>query len=83
MMVIFPDRYFYVLFFIFCKLRDKNNILGPYSEKRKSGTPGGQFLAVPYLCHFGPSDRILVIGVRKLCAEFHAFNPMCTVLMKK
>ena len=73
MRFIFPERYFYVQFFVFCKLRDKHNILGPYSEKKKSGTPGGQFQAVPNLCHFGLSDQILVLDVRKLCGKFHAF----------
>ena len=73
MRLLFRERYFYVLFFVFCKVRDKDNILGSYSEKKKSGTPGGHFQAVPNLCHLGPSDQILVIGVRKLCAKFHAF----------
>ena len=37
------------------------------------GTPGGQFQAVPNLCLFGPSDQILVFGVRKIYAKFHPF----------
>ncbi len=70
MRFIFSERYFYVQFFVFCKLREFGvRIL----KKRKPGTPGGQFQAVPNVCHFGPSDQILVIDVRKLCGKFHAF----------
>ena len=32
-----------------------------------------QFRAFPKNCHFSPSDQILVFGVRKICAKFHAF----------